>query len=80
MHKTLIELGIGTYTHIATVRVTCIYALAMVLKFIVVFFFLQATPDTPIIKALNIFHESRVSALPIVDETGKGRHNYEIIW
>ena len=44
------------------------------------FFFLQATPDTPIIKALNIFHESRVSALPIVDETGKGRHNYEIIW
>lgn len=48
MHKTLIELGIGTYTHIAT-----------------------ATPDTPIIKALNIFHESRVSALPIVDETGK---------
>ena len=32
----------------------------------------QATPDTPIIKALNIFHESRVSALPIVDEGGKG--------
>ena len=32
----------------------------------------QATPDTPIIKALNIFHESRVSALPIVDEIGKG--------
>uniref|UniRef100_A0A667Z0P3 Protein kinase AMP-activated non-catalytic subunit gamma 2 n=1 Tax=Myripristis murdjan TaxID=586833 RepID=A0A667Z0P3_9TELE len=28
-------------------------------------------PDTPIIKALNIFVERRVSALPVVDETGK---------
>ncbi|PWA25462.1 hypothetical protein CCH79_00005326 [Gambusia affinis] len=28
-------------------------------------------PDTPIIKALNIFVERRVSALPVVDDTGK---------
>ncbi|KAM7400596.1 hypothetical protein PAMA_005006 [Pampus argenteus] len=28
-------------------------------------------PDTPIIKALNIFVERRVSALPVVDESGK---------
>lgn len=28
-------------------------------------------PDTPIIKALNIFVERRVSALPVVDETGE---------
>lgn len=28
-------------------------------------------PDTPIIKALNIFVEKRVSALPVVDESGK---------
>uniref|UniRef100_A0A3B4A528 CBS domain-containing protein n=1 Tax=Periophthalmus magnuspinnatus TaxID=409849 RepID=A0A3B4A528_9GOBI len=28
-------------------------------------------PDTPIIKALNIFVERRVSALPVVDEAGK---------
>lgn len=28
-------------------------------------------PNTPIIKALNIFVERRVSALPVVDETGK---------
>lgn len=27
--------------------------------------------DTPIIKALNIFVERRVSALPVVDESGK---------
>lgn len=30
-----------------------------------------ASPDTPIISALNIFHEKRVSALPIVDSTNK---------
>uniref|UniRef100_A0AAQ5Z997 CBS domain-containing protein n=1 Tax=Amphiprion ocellaris TaxID=80972 RepID=A0AAQ5Z997_AMPOC len=28
-------------------------------------------PDTPIIKALNIFVERRVSALPVVDDSGK---------
>lgn len=28
-------------------------------------------PNTPIIKALNIFVERRVSALPVVDESGK---------
>ncbi|NXC41053.1 AAKG2 kinase, partial [Penelope pileata] len=28
-------------------------------------------PDTPIIKALNIFVERRISALPVVDESGK---------
>lgn len=27
-------------------------------------------PDTPIIKALNVFVERRVSALPVVDESG----------
>ena len=31
-----------------------------------------ASPDTPIIVALNMFHEKRVSALPIVDASGKG--------
>lgn len=30
-----------------------------------------ASPDTPIITALNIFHERRVSALPIVEASGK---------
>lgn len=30
-------------------------------------------PDTPIIKALNIFVERRVSALPVVDESGRIR-------
>ena len=30
----------------------------------------QASPDTPIIVALNIFHERRVSALPIVNSEG----------
>lgn len=30
-------------------------------------------PDTPIIKALNIFVERRVSALPVVDESGKSQ-------
>ena len=30
----------------------------------------QACPDTPIIVALNIFHERRVSALPIVNSEG----------
>eukprot|EP00731_Ephydatia_muelleri_P030371 Em0021g894a len=30
-----------------------------------------ASPDTPIIVALNMFHEKRVSALPIVDASGK---------
>lgn len=28
-------------------------------------------PDTPIIKALSIFVDRRVSALPVVDESGK---------
>lgn len=28
-------------------------------------------PNTPIIKALSIFVERRVSALPVVDESGK---------
>lgn len=28
-------------------------------------------PDTPIIKALNIFVERRVSALPVVDDSGE---------
>ena len=30
-----------------------------------------ASPDTPIIVALNMFHEKRVSALPIVDASGE---------
>lgn len=28
-------------------------------------------PNTPIIKALNLFVERRVSALPVVDESGR---------
>lgn len=28
-------------------------------------------PDTPIIRALNIFVERRVSALPVVDDSGR---------
>ena len=31
---------------------------------------LQATPSTPLITALNIFVEKRISALPVVDENG----------
>lgn len=31
-------------------------------------------PDTPIIKALNVFVERRVSALPVVDESGLFGH------
>lgn len=30
-------------------------------------------PDTPIIKALSVFVDKRVSALPVVDDTGKNR-------
>jgi len=48
MHKPLKDLGIGTYSNIAT-----------------------ASPDTPIIVALNIFNERRVSALPIVNSSGR---------
>lgn len=34
-------------------------------------------PDTPIIKALSIFVDRRVSALPVVDESGKDvQHAY----
>lgn len=33
-------------------------------------------PDTPIIKALNIFVERRVSALPVVDDSGKITMNH----
>ncbi|XP_052826332.1 5'-AMP-activated protein kinase subunit gamma-1 isoform X2 [Octopus bimaculoides] len=32
---------------------------------------ITAGPDTPIIKALNLFVEHRISALPVVDEQGK---------
>lgn len=48
MHKTLQELGIGTYENLIT-----------------------ATPDTPLIKALNMFVEHRISALPLVNSDGK---------
>lgn len=30
-------------------------------------------PDTPIVKALSVFVDRRVSALPVVDVTGTGR-------
>lgn len=30
-------------------------------------------PDTPIIKALNIFVDRRVSALPVVDDSGNSQ-------
>ncbi|MEQ2180633.1 hypothetical protein GOODEAATRI_003209, partial [Goodea atripinnis] len=33
-------------------------------------------PDTPIIKALNIFVERRVSALPVVDDSGEITTNH----
>ena len=52
----------------------------------------QATRDTPLIKALTIFVERRISALPIVDNQGKvvdiyakfdvivsNRHNFDRI-
>lgn len=29
-------------------------------------------PDTPIIKALNVFVDRRVSALPVVNDSGRG--------
>lgn len=34
-------------------------------------------PDTPIIKALSVFVERRVSALPVVDESGLLGHKQE---
>lgn len=34
-------------------------------------------PDTPIIKALNVFVERRVSALPVVDESGLWVWSYQ---
>lgn len=37
----------------------------------VFFFHFQASPTTPLIKALKLFQERRVSALPIVDENNK---------
>lgn len=48
MHKSIGELGIGTFDNIAT-----------------------ACETTPIIVALNTFHERRVSALPIINAAGK---------
>ena len=39
---------------------------------VVVFLLLsQATPDTPLITALNIFVERRISALPILDKQSR---------
>lgn len=35
-------------------------------------------PDTPIIKALNIFVERRVSALPVVDDSGENHNQLTI--
>ncbi len=37
---------------------------------------LQAKLDTPLITALNIFVEKRISALPIVDEEGRVKEIY----
>ncbi|XP_022099875.1 5'-AMP-activated protein kinase subunit gamma-1-like isoform X2 [Acanthaster planci] len=48
LKKSLQELGIGTYTNIAT-----------------------AKPNTPLIKALQIFVDRRVSALPVIDDNNK---------
>ncbi|XP_019613823.1 PREDICTED: 5'-AMP-activated protein kinase subunit gamma-1-like isoform X5 [Branchiostoma belcheri] len=48
MNNTLEELGIGTYSNIAT-----------------------APADIPLIQALHIFVQRRVSALPVVDDNGK---------
>ncbi|XP_035688365.1 5'-AMP-activated protein kinase subunit gamma-1-like isoform X7 [Branchiostoma floridae] len=48
MNNTLEELGIGTYSNIAT-----------------------ASGNIPVIQALHIFVQRRVSALPVVDDNGK---------
>ncbi|XP_071803620.1 5'-AMP-activated protein kinase subunit gamma-1-like isoform X1 [Asterias amurensis] len=48
LKRSLQDLGIGTYTNIAT-----------------------AKRDTPLIKALQIFVERRVSALPVIDDNNK---------
>ena len=76
MSRSLQDLGIGTYENIATVslgerkkqiKMLCFMCVVTLIIFL---FFNQATPDTPIIVALNIFIAKRVSALPIVDSTG----------
>ena len=48
MGKTIEELQIGTYDHIATTEL-----------------------KTPLIEAINVFVEKRISALPVVDENNK---------
>ena len=64
MQKPLKELGIGTYSNIATVRfIVTLCAVSLCVGF-------QATRDTPLIVALHVFAEKRISALPIVDKTG----------
>lgn len=68
MHKSLRELGIGTYTNIATVRCWTFGLHGLHPSFAPSLS--QASPSTPIIVALNIFHEKRVSALPIVNDEG----------
>ena len=74
MQKSIGELGIGTFDNIATV--CCIYSpLAIYYNMSTQRnnnnFLSQACENTPIIVALNTFHERRVSALPIIDAAGK---------
>ena len=76
MQKSLQELGIGTYSNIAVVsfQTIVLYIVLLTMPCLdfcpTTFALLQASPNTPIITALNMFHERRVSALPIVDAFG----------
>ena len=76
MRKSIGELGIGTFDDIATVSYYIILYVKKLFTRIVYFpqvclyDSLQACETTPIILALNTFHERRVSALPIINAAG----------
>ncbi|KAK3753714.1 hypothetical protein QZH41_013804 [Actinostola sp. cb2023] len=58
MKSSLQDVGIGTYSDVATV----------VNEFFP--FFSKVTPNTPLITVLHLFAEKRISAVPVVDENG----------
>ena len=84
LQKSIEELQIGTYSNIATVGIHhgtneynygfkyCLDLWQFELKRIMKFFMsLQTRRDTPLIRALNLFLDRRISALPVVDNEGR---------
>ena len=57
------------------IALLCLFVCLFVCVFVDLLLPLQASQDTPIIVALNMFAERRISALPIVDASGKGRRD-----